>query len=285
MDLGKPSGFQIAFLLTALLLLAVPATQFFTGYLPEGLEARAAFTRAFPFIVLGVVFACVAPIRRWIAREVAIPIPKDRRTELLAAWALHIATALAWIGAFALWWDFREGPVALEQRMIAAGSHEKALAEALSLDGLLVYLVLGGLLAPVLEEIVFRGFLYRAWERQFGWIVSMSMTSVVFGLYHANFLPAFMGSVIYVCLYRRTGTLLAPMLVHSLFNIASWYPLLGQFIFPRDTAAPGDVRTWSVQVFCLAFCAIALPLYAWFSRDALSAVRDGHEVEHAPLPR
>lgn len=285
MDLGKPTGFQLTFLLTALLLLSVPTVQFLGAWLPADENIRDTFLRAFPLMVLAVAFACVPPLRRWVAREMARPIPASRRTEILAAWGLHVIAAFAFMGAYVLWWDFREGAAALEQRMNSAGTHAQAMADALSSHRIVFHLLAAGLLAPVIEEIVFRGFLYRAWARQFGWVTALVLTSAVFGLYHKNFLIAFMGSAIYVCLYRRTGTLLAPMIVHAAFNMSIWYPLLGRWIYPRDLAAPGDVQSWTLHVLALAFCVVALPVYAWFSRDALSLAPTGSDDARAPLPR
>lgn len=285
MDLGKPTGFQLVFLLTALLLLSVPAAQYLGAWLPADENIRDTFLRALPQVVLAIVFTCVTPLRRWIVRELACPIPDSRRTEILAVWVLHVIAAFAFMGAYVLWWDFREGAAALEQRMNAAGTHDQAMAEALSPHWIAFHFLIAAILGPIVEEIFFRGFLFRAWERQFGWVASLVLTSTVFGVYHKNFLMAFMGSLILVCVYRRTGTLLAPMIVHAAFNISVWYPLLGRWIYPRDLSAPGDVQSWTPHVLALAFCVVALPVYVWLSRDALSLAPSDTDDAHAPLPR
>ena len=77
------------------------------------------------------------------------------------------------------------------------------------------------ILAPLMEESLFRGILYQ-WVRDTGHRrVAMILTSVVFGVVHGN-LPslvplAFFGG--YLCwLYERTGNLLACILTHAGFN-------------------------------------------------------------------
>jgi uncharacterized protein len=84
-------------------------------------------------------------------------------------------------------------------------------------------------IAPVTEELLFRGVLYPAlkqngWPRG-AWVV----TSFVFALTHANamtFLSLFALSLLLIWLYERTGNLLGPIVAHSLFNAVNFYQLM-----------------------------------------------------------
>jgi len=84
-------------------------------------------------------------------------------------------------------------------------------------------------IAPVTEELLFRGVLYptlkqNGWPRG-AWLV----TSCIFALTHANamtFLPLLALSLALIWLYERTGNLLAPVTAHSLFNAANFYQLM-----------------------------------------------------------
>lgn len=143
---------------------------------------------------------------------------------------------------------------------------DEQMAQALSGPGLLTSILIGVIVAPLLEEILFRGFLYRAWERRWGWVPAMVLTSTLFGLYHPVFWAAFTSSIVFVCLFRRTGSLWASIIVHSFFNLMLWYPLAGRFVFPDSERAIGDINTWGLQLACLLFVAVALPLYVWISR-------------------
>jgi membrane protease YdiL (CAAX protease family) len=87
------------------------------------------------------------------------------------------------------------------------------------------------LLAPVVEEFLFRGTLYpllmQAGYRRTAWFG----VSLVFALVHYNaatFLPLFALALALTWLYDKTDNLLAPMMVHSLFNAANFALLLQQ---------------------------------------------------------
>ena len=81
----------------------------------------------------------------------------------------------------------------------------------------------------------------------------MVLTSTLFGLYHPVFWAAFTSSIVFVCLFRRTGSLWASIIVHAFFNLMLWYPLVGQFVFPSPERALGDISTWGFQLACLLF--------------------------------
>lgn len=80
-------------------------------------------------------------------------------------------------------------------------------------------------LAPIVEEILFRGIAYKA-LRDRGWPrFALVMSSVLFGLIHVNlmtFLPLTAFAVVLALLYERTGTLLAPMAAHAFFNAVNF---------------------------------------------------------------
>ena len=284
MKTGIATGSQIAFFTFALLLLIVPVTNYVAGLHPwTPAEARLIRT-ILPFTVMAIVLVSFPRLRAVCARELSRSIPAHRRREVLAVSVAALAVAFAWAGLWVLWWWATEGAMSAEQHLRALDSHNAAMADALTGAGALRALFFAVLVAPVIEEILFRCLLYRAWERQWGWIVSMLLTSALFGLYHPNFIPAFASSVVYVCLYRRTGSLWAPVAAHSFFNLCAFYPLLGQFVFPRASEPSGDLASWGFHLACLLFVAIALPAYAWMSRDRAAAPRFTSELDE-PLPQ
>jgi uncharacterized protein len=87
--------------------------------------------------------------------------------------------------------------------------------------------------APVVEEVFFRGFLYRSLRNRFGIVLSCLIVGVVFGLGHTQYpllvrpiLAAF--GVIMCLLYERTGSLLPGIAVHSLIDASGFeYALTG----------------------------------------------------------
>ena len=81
------------------------------------------------------------------------------------------------------------------------------------------------LLAPVVEELVFRGILYPVIKQRGFPRLALWGTSFLFALIHANastFFPLTSLAVILVLLYEATDNLLAPILTHSLFNAVNF---------------------------------------------------------------
>lgn len=267
MRTGSASGIQITFLSFAVLLLAVPLSLYLGQALGGSREERDFLGRFIPFVLGAFVLATFPALRRQALEFLSQPVPPSRRLEVAAVALGKLPFAFAAAGGMALWYWLTEGNAAVEYHMKAAPADQQ-WADAFSTTGLLSWLLLGAVVAPVLEEILFRGFLYRAWERRWGWFPAMILTSTLFALYHPHFLVAFVSSVVFVCVMRRAGSLWAAIIVHSFFNLMMWYPLVGRFVFPGENRAIGDISTWGPHLACLLFVAVALPLYVLAARHA-----------------
>jgi uncharacterized protein len=82
------------------------------------------------------------------------------------------------------------------------------------------------LLIPVAEELLFRGVLYPSLKRPFGRRSALWISAVLFGAAHFNlmtFLPLTLLGLVLAWLYDRTGNLLAPIVAHSVFNLANLF--------------------------------------------------------------
>jgi membrane protease YdiL (CAAX protease family) len=93
-----------------------------------------------------------------------------------------------------------------------------------SAANLVIVAVLVAILAPIAEELFFRGFLFTALWRPLGWIPAALITGVVFGVVHAGGTPAvflvplaILGFLL-CWLYRRTGSLIPGMGLHAFNN-------------------------------------------------------------------
>ncbi len=78
--------------------------------------------------------------------------------------------------------------------------------------------------APVCEEIIFRGYFYAAAKKFAGPWVAAICSALVFGAAHGNLaalLPLFILALVLVFLYEKTGSLWAPIAVHFCFNGAT----------------------------------------------------------------
>ena len=88
----------------------------------------------------------------------------------------------------------------------------------------LAVLAMAVVVAPVAEEVIFRGYLYPVGKKYFGAFASMAVTSLLFAVLHGHMgsLPALF--TLAMCLglaYEKSGTLLVPMIMHAVFNAIS----------------------------------------------------------------
>jgi len=262
MRVGKATGLQVAFVALVVMLSAVPLSQAviraaaLDGALVTLVEKGSHFFLATALIL------SIAPLRRAVGDMLKVRIPSSSRTEVAAVGLLQITAGFGGMAALALWSVAQEGAAWAAE---VTRDPDPLVANAWLPQGLVI-LLLSSTIGPVIEEIVFRGFIYRAFERQWGWLPSLVATSAIFGLYHHHFWSAFTSSVILVCLLRRSGSLRAPILVHMLGNFLLWPPFLGQYVLPRPEAL-ADPWSWVIHGTCLAVAVIAVPAYLYMSRD------------------
>lgn len=75
--------------------------------------------------------------------------------------------------------------------------------------------------APVFEEIVFRGFAYPALKQRFGLVPALFLVSAAFAINHLHLpslVPLFVLALGLALAYELTGSLLASITMHALFN-------------------------------------------------------------------
>lgn len=80
-----------------------------------------------------------------------------------------------------------------------------------------------GILSPIVEEMVFRGILYRELKQSIGRGGAMAGSAFLFGAFHGNIVQmvygTIMGMILATC-YEKYGEIEAPILFHSAANIA-----------------------------------------------------------------
>lgn len=83
------------------------------------------------------------------------------------------------------------------------------------------FIVIPSLIAPILEEIVFRRIIFKKLFERFPFIVSASISSIIFAFMHGDlpfFLSYFLIGFIFCYLYKRTNSILVPILTHMFMN-------------------------------------------------------------------
>jgi membrane protease YdiL (CAAX protease family) len=86
----------------------------------------------------------------------------------------------------------------------------------------LLFFIVGGGIAPIAEEVLFRGFLYT-YCRRWGVLSALTLSTAVFVAMHLpSGLPVTqtVGGIVFALAYEVSGSLLAAILIHSLGNLA-----------------------------------------------------------------
>lgn len=75
----------------------------------------------------------------------------------------------------------------------------------------------GVIVAPVVEEIFFRGFVFAGLRERYGWVPAALISSGLFALVHLqpiSFLPIFLMGLIFAYLYQRSGSIWPSLIMH-----------------------------------------------------------------------
>ncbi|MDQ3688833.1 MAG: CPBP family intramembrane metalloprotease [Chloroflexota bacterium] len=123
---------------------------------------------------------------------------------------------LAWVGATAA----SAGVVWVLERLGIPAEPQAAERAIQILDPWLVVLAVV-ILAPIAEEVFFRGVVFNAWLREGGRRWAFIGSSALFAVIHASvvaLVPIFVLGLALAWIYQRTGNLLAPIAMHAVVN-------------------------------------------------------------------
>ena len=93
-----------------------------------------------------------------------------------------------------------------------------------SAAGIALFVLVAVVMAPLFEELFFRGFLFGGLTNSLGWVWGAVVSAAVFGLAHLQldvFVPLFVLGLALAWVYRRTGSLWSSIALHALFNAIS----------------------------------------------------------------
>jgi len=92
-----------------------------------------------------------------------------------------------------------------------------------SARGIVLFFVVGGLVAPIAEEVFFRGIIY-GFLRRWGVLLALTGTTIIFVLAHAISsripLTQIVGGIVFAVAYEVEGNLMVPITIHVLGNSA-----------------------------------------------------------------
>ena len=89
------------------------------------------------------------------------------------------------------------------------------------LDSPVWFFLVGAVLAPFIEEIFFRGFLFQGLRAQYGWVPAMLISSTVFAVAHldpVSLIPTFILGNLLAYLYHRSNSIWPSTILHVLVN-------------------------------------------------------------------
>jgi len=148
-----------------------------------------------------------------------------------------------------------------EPRLTALGlppAHPTLTLPDSAAEGLLLVVLAAGVI-PVVEETLFRGPLLRLWARWWGPAAAVAATAAVFGLVHAQgqIFKVVLGLGLAV-LALRSGSLLVPITVHALVNLAATALALAFAAAGPEAADPAPAERSPEAEAVLALAGLAL---------------------------
>ncbi|HEX5807281.1 MAG TPA: type II CAAX endopeptidase family protein [Anaerolineales bacterium] len=83
------------------------------------------------------------------------------------------------------------------------------------------FFIVGGVFAPLVEEIFFRGFLFQGFRQRYGWITGMLLSAAIFAAAHLDLIvliPTFLLGCLLAYVYHRSNSIWPGIILHFLVN-------------------------------------------------------------------
>ena len=136
-------------------------------------------------------------------------------------------------------------------------------------------------IAPVVEEVLFRGILMQRWALRWGTRTGIILSSAVFAVGHVELLGHFVFGVVMCAMYMRTRSLLLPIATHALNNLLASLGELASLANPDRVAQQMTMATlradWWIGFLFLAGGLALLDLYRrrYWGGMTLTTLLDG----------
>lgn len=97
----------------------------------------------------------------------------------------------------------------------------------LNLFNIILLVIAFVVIAPITEEIMFRGVLYGFLSEKLGTNLAIAINIIIFGFLHpGHHISTGIMAIVFILLYQRTKSLIVPMLFHMIWNALATYGLL-----------------------------------------------------------
>ena len=124
------------------------------------------------------------------------------------------------------------------------------------------------LLAPLIEELIFRSILIHRWSRKWSTRTAIILSSIMFGLGHFDPIGAFTFGVVTCVLYIKTKSLWVTVGAHALNNLLVTLLIVSLVgLYGSDLSNTEQIKSTSTELFTgLAMVIISLPVLIYFVR-------------------
>jgi len=83
------------------------------------------------------------------------------------------------------------------------------------------FFLVGAVVAPIVEEIFFRGFLFQGFRQKYGWVSAIIISSAIFSAAHldpVSFIPTFVMGCVLAYVYHRSNSVWPGIIFHAAIN-------------------------------------------------------------------
>ena len=90
-----------------------------------------------------------------------------------------------------------------------------------SLESPVWFFFVGAVLAPIVEEMFFRGFLFQGFRQKYGWVSAALLSSAIFAAAHLDLvalIPTFILGCLLAYVYHRSNSVWPGVILHVLVN-------------------------------------------------------------------
>ncbi len=94
------------------------------------------------------------------------------------------------------------------------------------LDSPVWFFIVAVVMAPIVEEVFFRGFLFQGFRQRYGWITAMLLSSAIFALAHMDLvalIPTFILGIVLAYMYHRSNSVWPGVILHFLVNALGFF--------------------------------------------------------------
>src|SRR5574342_1318882 len=98
------------------------------------------------------------------------------------------------------------------------------------------FFLVAAVIAPFVEELFFRGFLFQGFRQKYGWLPALLLSSAIFGVAHldpVSLIPTFVLGCVLAYVYHRSNSVWPGILFHAAVNSMS---LIAVYVISQNPA-------------------------------------------------